>query len=179
MKLYTAAAVGRWLDLTERRVRQLRDQKVLEEVRPGLYNLKDCTARYIQYLRRDSSSEESTVDYNQERAKLVKAKRERQELELQRERREVLAAEEVEQVLSDMLLRFRQKIRAIPVKLGPVLAAETDQAEIFMILKRATDEALEELSEFGAAFEEQEVEGSGSVCSSDIQADICETETTT
>lgn len=27
MKLYTSAAIARWLDLTERRVRQLRDKK--------------------------------------------------------------------------------------------------------------------------------------------------------
>ena len=31
MKLYTAAVVAEWLDISERRVRQLRDQKVLEE----------------------------------------------------------------------------------------------------------------------------------------------------
>lgn len=182
MKLYTAAAVGRWLDISERRVRQLRDQEVLVEVRPGLYNLHDCTTRYINFLRRDGSGEGSTVDYNQERAKLVRAKRECQELELQRQRREVLAVEEVEQVMSDMLLRFRQKIRSIPVKLGPTLAEESNQTEVFLILKRATDEALEELADFDQAFQEQqeqEVKDAGTLCSGDIPADICEAETAT
>ena len=151
MKLYTAAVVAEWLDISERRVRQLRDQKVLEEARPKLYGLKDCVHRYIGFLRKDGTPE-GAVDYNQERAKLVRTKRERQELELQLERREALAASEVEEVMTDMLLRFRQRVRAIPVKLAPALAAETDQTEIFMALKQATDEALEELADFDNAF---------------------------
>lgn len=155
MKLYTAAVVAKWLDISERRVRQLRDQKVLEEARPGLYSLKDCIHRYIEYLRKDGT-EDAAVDYNQERAKLVRTKRERQELELQLERREALAASEVEEVMTDMLLRFRQRVRAIPVKLSPTLATETDQTEIFLALKRATDEALEELADFDSAFSTQE-----------------------
>ena len=34
MKLYDVKAVARFLDVSERRVRQLREQKVIEEVRP-------------------------------------------------------------------------------------------------------------------------------------------------
>ena len=47
MKLYTAAVVAQWLDISDRRVRQLRQKGVLAEARPGLYNLKDCVHRYI------------------------------------------------------------------------------------------------------------------------------------
>lgn len=171
MKLYTAAAVGRWLDLTERRIRQLRDQGILEEKRPGLYNLKDCVIKYIQYLRRDGSSEESTADYNAERARLAKVKRERQELELRREQREVLEAEEVETVMSDMMLGFQKKIRVIPVKLSPALAREKDPSEIFKILKQATDEALEELAGFAETFETQG-EDNGSIRKEDLSKDF-------
>ena len=39
MKLYNAKAIARFLDLSERRVRQLRDEKVIEEYSPGLYDL--------------------------------------------------------------------------------------------------------------------------------------------
>ena len=54
--------------------------------------------------------------------------------------------------MTDMLLRFRSKLRSLPVKLSPTLATETDQTEIFMILKKATDEALEELADFDKTF---------------------------
>ena len=155
MKLYTSTVVAQWLDISDRRVRQLRQKGVLAEVRPGLYNLKDCVHRYIEYLKKDGSAEEA-VDYNAERAKLARAKREKEELELDLKRREVLQAADVEKVMAEMLLRFRQKIRNIPVKQSPALAVETDQMEIFLALKRATDEALEELADFDGHLEEIE-----------------------
>lgn len=154
MKLYTAAVVAQWLDISDRRVRQLRQKGVLAEARPGLYNLKDCVHRYIEYLKKDGSPEEA-VDYNTERAKLARAKREKEELELELRRREVIPTAEVEKVMSAMLIRFRQKIRNIPVKQSPGIAVETNQTEIFMTLKRATDEALEELSDFDSLFSEE------------------------
>ena len=62
MKLYTSTVVAQWLDISDRRVRQLRQKGVLAEARPGLYNLKDCVHRYIEYLKKDGSPEEA-VDY--------------------------------------------------------------------------------------------------------------------
>lgn len=155
MKLYTSTVVAQWLNISDSRVRQLRRQGVLVEARPGLYNLKDCVHRYVEYIKKDGTPEEA-VDYNTERAKLAKAKREKEELELELRRREVIPAAEVEKVMAAMLLRFRQKIRNIPVKQSPGLAVETNQTEIFMTLKRATDEALEELSDFDSLFSELE-----------------------
>lgn len=155
MKLYTAAVVAKWLNITDRHVRQLRDQGVLAEARPGLYSLKDCVHRYIEYLKRNGTPEEA-VDYNAERAKLVRAKREKEELELELQRREVIPAADVERVISAMLIRFRQKIRNIPVQQSPGIAVETSQMEVFTILKQATDEALEELSDFESLFSEME-----------------------
>ena len=82
LKAYTSKAVAAWLDISERRVRQLRDEKVITEIRPGLYDLKTVNHQYINYLRKNNPDSESTINYNAERAKLVRAKREAQELEL-------------------------------------------------------------------------------------------------
>lgn len=46
MTLYTSKVVAQWLCLTERRVRQLRDEGVIVEARPGLYELQPTVARY-------------------------------------------------------------------------------------------------------------------------------------
>lgn len=162
MKLYTVTVVAKWLDLTDRRVRQLRDKGIITETRPGLYSLMETVRDYIKYLRKDSSDENSNLDYQTERARLVKAKREKEELELEMQKKEVLLSQDVEQVMVDMLLRFRTKLRSIPVKLSPTLAVETDQVEIFTILKRATDEALEELSDFENAFGKVDEDGPAS-----------------
>ncbi|MBQ0067545.1 MAG: hypothetical protein KBS60_05145, partial [Phascolarctobacterium sp.] len=156
LKVYTVAAVAKWLDLSERRVRQLRDQKIISEVRPGMFDLKTVTQQYINYLRRDSSDEESTIDYNAERAKLVRAKRESQELELQVRKNELHTTEDIEQVLTDTLIKFKTRLMAIPAKQSPILAKKKDQAEIFKLLKASIDEALEELADFQTMFGESE-----------------------
>ncbi|UWF81323.1 MAG: Protein of unknown function (DUF1441) [Bacteriophage sp.] len=152
LKAYTSKAVAAWLDISERRVRQLRDEKVITEIRPGLYDLKTVNHQYINYLRKNNPESESAIDYNAERAKLVRAKREAQELELQLRRNEVHTTEDVEQVMTDTLVRFKTRLMAIPAKLSPILSKKKDQTEIFKLLKSAIDEVLEELSDFQTVF---------------------------
>lgn len=155
MKLYTAAAVARHLDMTERNVRTLRDKGVLTEYKPGLYDLQTATHQYINFLRKKNPDVEEKVDYNTERAKLVRAKRESQELELQLRKNEVHTTEDVEQVMTDMLIRFKTRLMALPAKLSPILAKKTEQTEIFKLMKSAVDEALEELADFDTVFGEE------------------------
>lgn len=156
MKVYTAAAVARRLDMTERNVRTLRDKGVLTEYKPGLYDLEAATRQYINFLRKKNPDAEEKVDYNTERAKLVRAKREGQELELQLRKNEVHTTEDVESVMTDMLKRFRTRLMAIPAKLSPTLTKKTEEVEIFKLLKAAVDEALEELADYDTAFGENE-----------------------
>ena len=154
MKLYTAKAVAGWLDMTERNVRQLKDKNIIKETRPGLYKLQDCIHAYINYLR-GKAPEKENLDYNEERARLVRAKRESAELDLQLQKNEVHRSEDVELALSDMLIRFRTRLLAIPAKQSPILSTKSDQAEVFKILKAAIDEALEELSDYNNVFGEE------------------------
>ena len=155
MKAYTTAAVAKWLDLSERRVRQLREQNIITEIRPGLYDLKTVNHQYINYLRKNNPESESNIDYNAERAKLVRAKRESQELELQLRKNELHTTEDIEQVLTDVLIKFKTRLMAIPAKQSPVLAKKSDQTEIFKLLKSSVDEALEELADFQTMFGER------------------------
>lgn len=151
LKLYTSKVVADFLDLSERRVRQLRDKGIISEMRPGLFDLRTVTRQYINYLRKDGNPEE-VVDYNTERAKLVRAKRENEELELSLRKREVHRSEDIEKVMSDMLIRFKTRLMAIPAKLSPILSKKKDQTEIFKIMKAAIDEALDELADYDRMF---------------------------
>lgn len=134
--------------MTERNVRLLRDKGVLTEYKPGLYDLPTVTVQYINFLRQKNPEAEDKVDYNTERAKLVRAKRESQELELQVRKNELHTTEDVEKALTDMLVNFRTKLMAIPAKLSPIMAKKKDQTEIFKLMKAAIDETLEELADF-------------------------------
>lgn len=155
MKLYTAKVVARYLDMTERNVRMLRDKNVITESAPGLYDLGRVIPQYVNYIRKGGTAEQA-ADYNVERAKLMKAKRENEELELSLKRKDLHRTEEIEQVLTDTLIRFKTRLLAIPAKVSPILAKKTNQTEIFEIIKSATDEALEEMADFDSIFGDTE-----------------------
>ena len=89
----------------------------------------------------------------------MRAKREAQELELRLRREELHEAAEIEQVMTDTLVKFKTKLMAIPAKLSPILAKKKDQTEIFTIIKKTIDETLEELSDFRGVFEYSEEVG--------------------
>lgn len=158
MKLYTVKAIASWLDMTERNVRQLVQKKAITEYRPGLFRLKETIHAYINFLRNKNPEHEENLDYTTERAKMVRTKREAAELELALRKNELHQSEDIELIMTDMLLRFRTKLMSIPAKQSPILAEKTDQKAIFKILKTAIDEALDELADFDTAFGESEDE---------------------
>lgn len=160
MKLYTSNAVADWLAVTPRRVRQLRDEGVLVEKAPGLYELKSSVVRYIAYLRKSSGN----TNLNDERAMLIRAKREAAELENEEHRGSLHRTEEIEKGLSALCLNMRGRFSGLPAKLSGELAQMGgNQAGIHDKLKAAIDETLEGLSRFDVAIvargEDDEEEG--------------------
>lgn len=155
MKLYSLRFIASVLDLSERRVRQLRDQKILIEVRKNYFDLIPAIQAYIAYLRSLSTDGNQASDYNLEKAKFVRARRENQELDLEVKRGELYPGEEVELVVSDMLIRFKSHLLSIPSKLSPQLSEMSDKNTIQRLLKREVAEALSELSAFKKGMEEK------------------------
>lgn len=152
MKLYTSKAISPYLNVTERRVRQLRDEGIITEARPGLYELVPTMQKYIRYLNGGSKA-----DLNTERARLTRAKRENAELENRRIKGELHETAEVEKAVKGMCLNFRNRLLTLPAKLSPTLAAMGgNQAGIFDVLRSALEEAMEEMRKFDFAFAEPE-----------------------
>ncbi len=154
MKLYNVKAIARILDISERRVRQLKAENVIQEYKgmAGLYELLPTIHNYINYLRKRNPESEENIDYNTERAKLVKAKRLNEEYDLRVKEGDLHTSADIESVMTDMLINFKSRLMAIPAKLSPVLSKKADKAEISKILKDAVDEALNELSDFDRTF---------------------------
>ena len=147
MKLYTSRVVANWLCLTERRVRQLRDEGVIQEARPGLYDLQQTVNKYITYL--GGTGKESLQT---ERMKLTAEKRKAAEMDNDMRQGNLHTTEDVEKGIKAMCLNVRSRMLVIPAKLAPTLAEmPQDQAEIFDLLKNAINEALEEMSNYNAA----------------------------
>ena len=157
MTLYTSKVVAQWLCLTERRVRQLRDEGVIVEARPGLYELQPTVARYITYI--GGAGKETLTN---ERMKLTRAKREAAELENELRKGEVHRTEDIERGIKSMFLNIRSRFLALPAKLSPTLATMGgNQTGIFDELKQAIDEVLEEMSDYRVAFAVQDGESDG------------------
>ena len=157
MTLYTSKVVAQWLCLTERRVRQLRDEGVIVEARPGLYELQPTVARYITYI--GGAGKETLTN---ERMKLTRAKREAAELENELRKGEVHRTEDIERGIKSMFLNIRSRFLALPAKLSPTLATMGgNQTGIFDELKQAIDELLEEMSDYRVAFAVQDGESDG------------------
>lgn len=154
MKLYDVKAIARILDISERRVRQLKAENVIQEYKgmAGLYDLVPTIQGYINFLRKRNPESAENIDYNTERAKLVKAKRLNEEYDLRVKEGDLHTSADIESVMTDMLINFKSRLMAIPAKLSPVLSKKTDKAEISRILKDAVDEALNELSDFDSTF---------------------------
>lgn len=157
MRLYTSKVVAQWLCLTERRVRQLRDEGVIMEARPGLYELQPTVARYISYI--GGAGKESL---NNERMLLTAEKRKAAEMDNALRRGETHRTEDIEQGIKTMFLNMRSRFLALPAKLSPALASMGgNQTAIFDELKKAIDETLEELSDYKVAFAVQDGERDG------------------
>lgn len=154
LKLYNVVTVARFLDISERRVRQLKAENVIQEYKEGtgLYDLVPTIHAYINYLRKRNPESAENIDYNTERAKLVKAKRLNEEYDLRVKEGDLHTSADIESVMSNMLINFKSRLMAIPAKLSPMLSKKTDKAEISKILKDAVDEALNELSDFDRTF---------------------------
>ena len=158
MKVYTVKTVARFLDLTERRVRQLKDEGVIEEYNgmSGFYDLIPTAHNYINYLRRRNPESGESIDYNTERAKLMKAKRQDIEFDLGLKERDLHTSADVEAAVTNILLNFKSRLMSIPAKLSPVLSKKTDKAEIHKIIKDSVYEALNELSDYNNIFGREE-----------------------
>lgn len=155
MKMYTARVIAQVLGLSERRVRQLRDEEIIKPSRGDFYELTPTIQSYIGYLKGQNGGGQA-ADYNIERSKLVRAKRMNEELDLQIKSHELHSSAVVEQVVSDMLVRFKSRMMAIPSKASPQLSKMTDKNDIYDLLKKNIDEALMELSDFKSAMEVME-----------------------
>lgn len=155
MKLYDKNAVAKFLDMTPKNVQRLTEKGILQTRQGGLYSLVEANHAYIKYLREKNPENEKNIDLNEERAKLTKAKRLNEELDLAVKRGELHRAEDVEKIMSATLINFKSRLSAIPAEEADKLAQMSDRAKIFVYLNGKIKEALTELSNFEEVFKEE------------------------
>jgi hypothetical protein len=160
MKYYTAKALGRVLGIGEDRVNTLARAGVIREGRAdnGLFTLEESAREVIASMEKQGEARES-ADYATERARLMRVKRKNAEHDLSIREKDLHTTEDIELVIARILTSFKAKIRSIPARVAPQCAKINSQEDIFDLLKQVTDEALQELSDLGGLFKDDEEDG--------------------
>ena len=150
---YPIKTIAEVLDLTERRIRQLVTDGVIPANKDrGRYELIPTVRAYVHWLRDRSlygeakKNKETVISLDEARRRKVTAEAELAELELEKERGEVVDIAETEKAWTDVLMNVRAKMLSMPTTLAAQIAVETDQKIIKELLTTSVENALQELS---------------------------------
>lgn len=151
--LVDAKTVGSAIGTSERTIRRLVQEGVLNKVKNGQYDLVDCTKRYIKHITEKQSLMDKDMDKLDkelmvEKVLLERAKRKKTELVVAEMENVVHRAEDIEKLWSWSITNFKTRIRALPSKIAPQVQILDDVREINAILTREIDDALLEMSEY-------------------------------
>lgn len=135
------------LNLTTARVQQLVQEGLPKKLR-GKYDRDDCVGWYIRYLQA-LVEKRAIVDEGgkifaterEERLRLLRADADLREIELARERGELVSIADVERDMADLILTTKARVMAVPPRVAPELVGETSrvmaQAKVEKELKDA------------------------------------------
>lgn len=153
MPLVDVGRVAQALNLHERRVQQLVKEGLPREGR-GQYDAVKCMLWYVRYLqalieKKAVSLAPSGAVYaseREERVRLLRADADMREIELAKERSQLVAIEDVEKEMTDLVLTTKARMMAIPPRIAPELLGETSRVMIQAKLEKAFKEALSHLA---------------------------------
>ena len=147
---YNASFYGRLFNLTERRIQQLAADGVIPRAARGKYPLIGTIRGYVTYLQERTLGEGVVhIDYQQEKAGLLKAQREKAQLELAELKGELSRNEDVARAWADLVLAFRAKLLALPGVLVTLLDTADDQVAREALARDLVEGALDELANTG------------------------------
>lgn len=137
------AELARLLGITQRRVQQLTEMKVITRQPEGDFLLPEAIAEFYGFKYKTDES----VDYMAEKALHEKAKRELAEMEVRKRQRELFEAADIKEVMTNMLVNFRTQFLGLPDKMSPQLANRSVR-EINALLNQEITAELVEVKDY-------------------------------
>lgn len=142
--LWTVSSLAVEFNLDRRTVAQR--LKVIEPIevkgRVKKYKLDDAAKAIIGQVQTGGG----IVSYDEARARKIAAEAELAEIELSKERGDVLHIDEITNINNEIYGNFRAKLLAIPARTAPDVFASKNVKEAKGLLRQAINDALEELS---------------------------------
>ncbi|MCU1317434.1 MAG: hypothetical protein JWN63_2756 [Candidatus Acidoferrum typicum] len=150
MPLVNVTKVASFLNLDERRIHQLVKLGMPRESR-GKYDPIKCAHFYIRYLQRALEKRAVPLDggfvgEREERVRLLRADADLREIELAKERGQLVAIQDVEHAMTDLVLITKARILAVGARVAPELVGETSRVMIQAVIEKAHKEALSMLA---------------------------------
>jgi phage terminase Nu1 subunit (DNA packaging protein) len=151
MPTVDVSKVASALNLTEQRVQQLVKEGMPREAR-GQYDPVKCMLWYIRYLQQALEKKAvptldgGFVGEREERVRLLRSQADLSEIELSEKRGQLVAIQDVEKAMTDLVLTTKARIMAVAPRLAPDLLGETSRVMVHAKIEKALKEALLSLS---------------------------------
>ena len=134
------------LGITSRRYRQLAEEGHVPKPEKGAVDLMPAIREYIGYLQ-ERLRGSGSLSLTDERTRLTKIQADRKEIDLLKERGELIPVDEAMKVWGAIIMTMKTRIQTMPRKLAPIIFGCTKETEIQEILERNSDEICSELSD--------------------------------
>ena len=142
---YPVSTICKLLDLTDRRVQQLSREGIIPKTERGRYELVPAVRGYIKYLR-DRCVDNGVVSIDVARQRKITAEAELAEIELAKARADVVCIQDVAKQWDFILSAVRTRLLAVPTKVAPMAAVETDQSRVKELIEDGVFTALGEIA---------------------------------
>ena len=149
-----AASLSCILGITQRRIRQLQEDRIIMRGDSGFFNVRDAVQGYIDYLvqqakpKKELSEEEKKLEKikNISDAQLRKTKADMAAIELNEMQGKIHRAEDIENLTGELLSTLRSYLNALPGRLAVEVAAVSTAPECAAIIRKEVQLILKELS---------------------------------
>lgn len=148
-----SATLEKIIGVSDRRIRQLAGENIIVRAAKGRYRLMDSIMNYILTLKvqmeaGNADSLDGEIDLEEEKAVHERVKRHISELKLQTMKGDLHKSEDVERVMTDMLVSVKTKLLSMPMKLAPLLVARNEVDYIRAVISKEVLEILNELKDY-------------------------------
>lgn len=145
-KIVNQKQLAEIIGITDRHVRRLEEQGIINKTGNGKYDLTSCIDAYYKHKYRPPSN----AEYEREHALHEKVKREIAEIELMELKGNMHKADDIKRIMTGMLINFKGKMLTIPGTVSARLINQSNPNVIDNILTKEVKVALQELSEYDA-----------------------------
>lgn len=137
------------LGISTRQIRNLKSEGLFQtEKNSRGYNLEKCVREYINFKINAEMGRRTNITKEEVQAEHEEIKKQISVLKLRKLRRELHEASDVEAFLTDMLIRFRNRLLSLPPKLAMQLSGINDLNDMIKAIKTELENTLEELSQY-------------------------------